>query len=70
MLSESKYLVDFLVGFLGKKPQTLLFTYIVLPYYMIICKVLLCVGVGLIKKMLSWQQIQCISCSEKMEKYR
>ena len=24
MLSESKYLVDFLVGFLGKKPQTLL----------------------------------------------
>ena len=32
MLTESKYLVDFLVGFLGKKPQTL---YIVLPYYMI-----------------------------------
>ena len=26
MLSESKYLADFLVGFLGKKPQTLLFT--------------------------------------------
>ena len=25
MLSESKYLVDFLVGFLGKKPQILLF---------------------------------------------
>ena len=24
MLSESKYLADFLVGFLGKKPQTLL----------------------------------------------
>ena len=24
MLSESKYLVDFLVGFLDKKPQTLL----------------------------------------------
>jgi len=24
MLSESKYLVDFLVGFSGKKPQTLL----------------------------------------------
>ena len=37
MLSESKYLVDFLVEFLGKKPQTL---YIVLPYYMIhlMCK--------------------------------
>ena len=26
MLSESKYLADFLVGFLGKKPQTLLIT--------------------------------------------
>ena len=24
MLSESKYLADFLVGFLGKRPQTLL----------------------------------------------
>ena len=39
MLSESKYLADFLVGFLGKKPQTLLIpiysTVIVLPYYMI-----------------------------------
>ena len=39
MLSESKYLADFLVEFLGKKPQTLL---ILLPYYMIIpikCKI-------------------------------
>ena len=36
MLSESKYLVDFLVEFLGKKPQTLLIPiYVVLPYYMI-----------------------------------
>ena len=36
MLSESKYLVDLWVGFLGKKPQTLLIPiYIVLPYYMI-----------------------------------
>ena len=26
MLLESKYLADFLVGFLGKKPQTLLST--------------------------------------------
>jgi len=39
MLSESKYLADFLVEFLGKKPQTLL---ILLPYYMMIpikCKI-------------------------------
>jgi len=32
MLSENKYLVDFLMGFSGKKPQTLL---IPIPYYMI-----------------------------------
>ena len=31
MLSESKYLADFLVGFLGKKPQTLL-----IPTYTIV----------------------------------
>ena len=46
MLSESKYLADFLVGFLGKKPQTLWIPiysttvlydsiYSILPYYMI-----------------------------------
>jgi len=35
ILSESRYLADFLVGFLGKKPQTLLIR-IVLPYYMIV----------------------------------
>ena len=46
MLSESKYLADLLVEFLGKKPQTLLIPIysttvlydnagIVLPYYMI-----------------------------------
>jgi len=33
------------------------------------CKVLLCVGVGLIKKTLAWQQIPCIPCSGKIEKY-
>ena len=32
-------------------------------------KVLLCVGVGLIKKTLTWQQIPCIPCSVKIEKY-
>ena len=35
MLSESKYLADLQVGFLGKKPQTVLIP-IVLPYFMII----------------------------------
>jgi len=33
------------------------------------CKVLLCVGVGLIKKTLAWQQISYISHSVKIEKY-
>jgi len=31
------------------------------------CKVLSCVGVGLIKKTLSWQQILCIPCSGNLE---
>ena len=36
MLSESKYLADFLEGFLCKKPQTTSIPiHIVLPYYMI-----------------------------------
>ena len=34
-----------------------------------ICKVLLCVGVGLIKKTLTRQQIPCIPCSGNIEKY-
>ena len=37
--------------------------------FKITCKVLLCVGVGLIKKTLAWQQILCITYSEKIEKY-
>ena len=37
--------------------------------FKITCKVLLCVGVSLIKKTLAWQQILCITCSEKIEKY-
>ena len=37
--------------------------------FKITCKVLLCVGVGLIKKTLAWQQIPCIPCSGKIEKY-
>ena len=39
MLSESKYLADFLVGFLGKKPKPCWSLYI-LPYYMMIGKFL------------------------------
>ena len=37
--------------------------------FKITCKVLLCVGVGLIKKTLVWQQIPCIPCSRKIKKY-
>ena len=33
----------------------------------ITCKVLSCVGVGLIKKTLSWQQISCIPCNGNLE---
>ena len=33
----------------------------------IICRVLLCVGVCLIKKTPSWQQISCIPCSGNLE---
>ena len=36
--------------------------------FKITCKVLLCVGVGLIKKTLAWK-IPCIRCSGKIEKY-
>jgi len=37
--------------------------------FKITCRVLLCLGVGLIKKTLAWQQILCITCSGKIEKY-
>ena len=37
--------------------------------FKITCKALLCVGVGLIKKILAWQQIPCNPCSGKIEKY-
>ena len=37
--------------------------------FKITCKVMLCLGVGLIKKTLAWQQIPCIPCSGKIEKY-
>jgi len=37
--------------------------------FKITCKMLLCVGVGLIKKTLAWQKIPCIPCSGKIEKY-
>ena len=34
-----------------------------------IASILLFVGMGLIKKILAWQQIPCIPCSGKIEKY-
>ena len=37
--------------------------------FKITCKVLFCVGVGLIKKTLMWQQIPCIPCSGNIKKY-
>jgi len=37
--------------------------------FKIACKVLLCVGVRLIKKTLTWQQISCIPCSGNVKKY-
>ena len=36
--------------------------------FKIIHKLLLCVGVGLIKKTLTWQQIPCIPCSGNLKK--
>ena len=45
MLSESKYLADFLMRFLGKKPQTLLIPiYSTILYYMIIDRIISIIG--------------------------